>query len=85
MLVLLVSQLALIIYVWVDHVQIQQSLEKIVQTIWDQRKTDALLMDTLERSVSSADPQALHCEFFLLFTSYSMKIVYCCSTFIKIA
>ncbi|EDW46692.1 GM20827 [Drosophila sechellia] len=50
MLVLLVSQLALIIYVWVDHVQIQQSLEKIVQTIWDQRKTDALLMDTLQRS-----------------------------------
>jgi len=52
MLVLLISQLALIIYVWVDHVQIQQSLEKIVQTIWDQRKTDALLMDTLQRSVS---------------------------------
>ncbi|XP_016940356.1 CD63 antigen [Drosophila suzukii] len=50
MLVLLISQLALIIYVWVDHVQIQQSLEKIVQTIWDQRKTDALLMDTLQRS-----------------------------------
>ncbi|KAI8037333.1 23 kDa integral membrane protein [Drosophila gunungcola] len=50
MLVVLISQLALIIYVWVYHVEIQQSLEKIVQTIWDQRKTDSLLMDTLQRS-----------------------------------
>ncbi|KAH8237210.1 hypothetical protein KR038_007049 [Drosophila bunnanda] len=50
MLVLLVSQLALIIYVWIDHVQIQTSLEKIVQTIWDQRKTDSLLLDTMQRS-----------------------------------
>lgn len=53
MLVLLISQLALIIYVWIDHVQIQASLEKIVQTIWDQRKTDSLLLDTLQRSVST--------------------------------
>lgn len=51
MMVLLVGQLALIIYVWIDHVQIQQSLEKIVQTIWDQRKSDSLLLDTLQRSV----------------------------------
>ncbi|EDV35865.1 uncharacterized protein Dana_GF12681 [Drosophila ananassae] len=50
MMVLLVGQLALIIYVWIDHVQIQQSLEKIVQTIWDQRKSDSLLLDTLQRS-----------------------------------
>ncbi|BFG06159.1 CD63 antigen-like [Drosophila madeirensis] len=50
MMVLLISQLVLIIYVWVDHVQIQQSLEKIVQTIWDQRKTDSILLDTMQRS-----------------------------------
>uniref|UniRef100_A0A6P4EQ60 Tetraspanin n=1 Tax=Drosophila rhopaloa TaxID=1041015 RepID=A0A6P4EQ60_DRORH len=50
MLVLLISQLALIIYVWVDHVQIEQSLEKFVQAVWNQRKTDDLLMNTLQRT-----------------------------------
>ncbi|XP_023037901.1 23 kDa integral membrane protein [Drosophila willistoni] len=51
MLVLLISQLILIIFVWVEHVQIGQSLEKIVETIWDQRKSsDGILLDTMQRT-----------------------------------
>ncbi|KAH8267076.1 hypothetical protein KR018_001718 [Drosophila ironensis] len=50
MMVLLLSQLALIIFVWINHVQIQESLEKIVKTIWNQHDSDALVMDVLQRS-----------------------------------
>lgn len=52
MLGLFFCQIALIIYVWINHVQIRESLDKVVQTIWEQRKTDGLLMDTLQKSVS---------------------------------
>ncbi|EDW57285.1 CD63 antigen [Drosophila novamexicana] len=51
MLGLFFCQIALIIYVWINHVQIRESLDKVVQTIWEQRKTDGLLMDTLQKSL----------------------------------
>ncbi|EDW08622.1 CD63 antigen [Drosophila mojavensis] len=51
MLGLFLCQIALIVYVWINHVQIRQSLDQVVQTIWDQRKTDGLLMDTLQKSL----------------------------------
>lgn len=52
MLGLFLCQIALIVYVWINHVQIRASLDQVVQKIWDQRNTDGLLMDTLQKSVS---------------------------------
>ncbi|ALC42344.1 Tsp42Ed [Drosophila busckii] len=51
MLGLFLCQIALIVFVWINHVQIRNSLDKVVQTIWNQRKTDSLLMDTLQKSL----------------------------------
>ncbi|KAM8711873.1 hypothetical protein ACLKA7_012388 [Drosophila subpalustris] len=52
MLGLFLCQIALIIYVWVNHVQIRQSLDTVVKKIWDQRNSsDKILMDTLQRSL----------------------------------
>ncbi|KAH8370692.1 hypothetical protein KR093_004694 [Drosophila rubida] len=51
MLGLFLCQIALIIYVWINHVQIQTSLDTMVKKIWDQRNSDKLLMDTLQKSL----------------------------------
>ncbi|KAH8415986.1 hypothetical protein KR222_006083 [Zaprionus bogoriensis] len=51
MLGLFLCQLALIIYVWVNHVQIRESLDKVVQKVWEQRNTDKLLIDTMQKSL----------------------------------
>lgn len=51
MLGLFLCQIALIVYVWINHVQIRESLDIVVQKIWDQRSSDAKLMDILQKSV----------------------------------
>lgn len=51
MLTLFICQLALVIFIWQQRVQILDKMDDVIIKIWDQRHTDQKVMDALQISV----------------------------------
>lgn len=52
MLVLFLAQVALVILVWTQRAKFLNYMDKVVNTIWKQQKTDQKVMDALQLTVS---------------------------------